>query len=80
MRRCDGTENWHGENKHQNRYSFPDFGQFHLHGHIHSGPSNKKKRIDGRQMDVGVPANKYKPVSLSIVESWIYNYNMEDKK
>lgn len=78
MRGCDGTENWHKEHKHKDTFSFPDFGQFHLHGHIHSGPSNNKLRIDGRQMDVGVVANKYKPVSLSDVESWIFNYKKDN--
>lgn len=61
---------WHGEHK-QLAFSCTNEGQFHLHGHIHSGPANKKKRIDGRQMDVGAPANKYRPVSISEVESWI---------
>jgi calcineurin-like phosphoesterase family protein len=67
-------ENWHKENKHKNRFSINDFGQFHLHGHIHAGPANDKKVIDGRQMDVGVPGNKYKPVSLSQIESWVNTY------
>jgi calcineurin-like phosphoesterase family protein len=63
-------KNWHGEHKHK-KYSFSDEGQFHLHGHIHSGPANSKKRIDGKQFDVGVPANNYRPVSISEIESWI---------
>lgn len=67
-------ENWHKENKHKDRFSINDFGQFHLHGHIHAGPANGKKVIDGRQMDVGVPGNNYKPVSLSQIESWINTY------
>ena len=71
MRGCTGEENWHNEEKFKDRFSFYDFGQYHLHGHIHAGPHNGKKRIDGRQMDVGVAANKYKPVSISEVESWI---------
>lgn len=74
MRGSDGTENWHGENRHENRFSIEDFGQFHLHGHIHAGPANGKPVIDGRQMDVGVMGNNYKPVSMSQVESWIAKY------
>lgn len=63
-------ENWHGEHK-QIAFSCEDEGQFHLHGHIHSGPANTKKRTDGRQLDVGAPGNKYRPLSISEVESWI---------
>ena len=55
-------ENWHGESKNY-KFSVPDLGQYHLHGHIHSPNSGKSQRIEGRQMDVGVPANNYLPVS-----------------
>lgn len=80
MRNCDGTENWHNEEKYKDIYSFPDFGQFHLHGHIHSR-KDRGKIIDGRQMDVGVPAWNYKPISISQVESWIAKYKEKhDKK
>jgi calcineurin-like phosphoesterase family protein len=64
------NENWHGEKK-NGRFSTIDMGQFHLHGHIHSPNGGKSQRVLGRQMDVGVPANDYRPVSLSQVESWI---------
>jgi calcineurin-like phosphoesterase family protein len=64
------TENWHGESRH-GPYSVTNEGQFHLHGHIHSGPANEKERIDGRQYDIGAPGNKYRPVSMSTIESWI---------
>jgi calcineurin-like phosphoesterase family protein len=60
-------ENWHKEFKHL-MFSIPDFGQYHLHGHTHKGP---EERILDRQMDVGVRANGYRPVSISVVESWI---------
>lgn len=60
-------EAWHGENRHQ-RFSIVDRGQFHLHGHVHSKPEN---RLLGRQFDVGVRANDYRPVSISAIESWI---------
>lgn len=64
------TENWQGESRH-GPFSVSNEGQFHLHGHIHSGPENKKLKIDGRQYDVGVPGNGYRPVSISTIESWI---------
>lgn len=70
MRNSDGTENWHGEKRHL-QYSVQDEGQFHLSGHIHSSPHNGKKRTDGRQMDVGVVNNEYRPVNISAIESWI---------
>lgn len=80
MRGSDGTENWHGENRHKDKYSFPDFGQFHLHGHIHSRKGRKEsKTIDDRQMDVGVPAWNYRPVRLAEVQSWIARYKEENK-
>lgn len=62
-------EAWHGEYRHQ-RYSIPDWGQYHLHGHTHKTP---KEKILDRQWDVGVRANNYTPVSLSQIESWIVN-------
>ena len=82
MRGSDGTENWHGENKHENKFSFPDFGQFHLHGHIHSRgeKENGKKVISDRQWDISVPGNNYKPVTISQVESWIAKYKEENGK
>ena len=70
MRNCEPGDNWHGEKRHR-EYSVTDEGQFHLHGHIHSGPANDKLKIDGRQYDIGVPANNYRPVSLGTIESWI---------
>ena len=79
MNRMDGTENWHGEPKHKNNYSIEDFGQFHLHGHIHSRKGKPSPTIEGRQMDVGVTAWNYTPVTLSQVESWIARYNNENK-
>jgi len=78
MRGSDGTDNWHGEEKQfQKGFSLPDFGQFHLHGHIHSPNSGKSVKILDRQYDVGVDANKYKPVSLSVIESWVGKYGRE---
>lgn len=64
-------ENWHGENKNQMFMSFDNTVDFHLSGHIHSGPHNTKKRTLKNQFDVGVVANKYRPVSISQIESWI---------
>lgn len=62
--------NWHGEFKNHN-FTMENSGQFHLHGHIHSPNNGKSKKILGRQFDVGVPANKYRPVHISEIESWI---------
>jgi calcineurin-like phosphoesterase family protein len=75
MRGALKTDMWHGEHKQQS-YSVTDEGQFHLHGHIHSGPNNKKLRFDGKQFDVGVPANKYRPLHISEIESWIAKTKM----
>lgn len=72
MKGASSSDNWHGEYKHH-RFSVPDFGQYHLHGHTHK---SEEERTLGRQWDVGVRANKYRPVSLSSIESWI----SQDKK
>jgi len=65
-------DNWHGESNPRRRsLTCENKGQFHCHGHIHSPNSGKSKRILGRQMDVGVDANNYRPVSISQIESWI---------
>jgi len=69
-------ENWHGEKEHL-AYSLEGQGQFHLHGHIHS---EKKDRKLGRQYDVGVRANNYKPISLSQIESWIVRTKKKEEK
>jgi len=68
MKGYDGSENWHGEKRHS-RFSLTNEGQFHLHGHIHSPNGGKSKRIEGRQIDVGVDANNYYPLSISKIES-----------
>lgn len=74
MRGAKEGENWHGEHKNQ-RFSVTDEGQFHLHGHIHSSPEKTRStKILDRQMDVGVVANNYTPVSRSTIESWITKY------
>lgn len=70
MKNSNLNENWHGETRHS-QYSVKDEGQFHLHGHIHSGPANTKPHTQNRQFDVGLPANSYRPVSISTIESWI---------
>jgi calcineurin-like phosphoesterase family protein len=71
-------ENWHGETRNK-RFSVPDEGQFHLSGHIHSPNGGKSKTILGRQMDVGLPGNNYRPVHISKVESWIMKTLKEGK-
>ena len=63
-------DNWHGEHKNQ-AFSIENEGQFHLHGHIHSPNGGKSTKILDRQFDVGVPANKYRPVPSSVIEAWI---------
>lgn len=80
MRGSVDGENWHKESKHGDRFSIEDFGQFHLHGHIHANPRvNSKPVILDRQYDVGVMGNNYKPVSFSQIESFINLYNKEKK-
>lgn len=64
---------WHGDHRLQ-AYSFKDDSQFHLHGHCHTPNGGRSQRVLGKQMDVGVVANGYKPVSISVVESWIAKY------
>lgn len=73
MSGSDIGENWHGESRLKQRiFTTTDEGQFHIHGHIHSHPDKEKsKKILGRQMDVGVVGNQYRPVSISVIESWI---------
>lgn len=64
-------ENWHGESK-NTAYTVKNDGQFHLHGHIHSPNGGKSQKILGRQFDVGVPANNFRPVHIGEIESWIF--------
>ena len=70
MKGAKEGDNWHGEHKNQ-AFSIENEGQFHLHGHIHSPNAGKSTKILNRQMDVGVPCNRYKPVPISEVEAWI---------
>lgn len=70
MRGVTGYQNWHNEHKNID-FSVTDEGQFHLHGHVHSPNKGRSEKILGRQYDVGVVANKYAPVSISTIESWI---------
>lgn len=69
----NASENWHGESRDKHRrFAVPEYGQFHLHGHIHSRKDKPQSvKILGRQFDVGVTANNYTPVSISQIESWI---------
>jgi calcineurin-like phosphoesterase family protein len=73
MRGAMPGDNWHGERK-QGRFTVKDEGQFHLHGHIHSPNRGLSEKILGKQYDVGAPANGYRPVSISQIESWIAKY------
>jgi len=83
---CEGMngtktgENWHGESREKTKiYTIKDEGQYHLHGHIHSPNGGKSQKISGRQYDVGVAANGYKPISISVIESWIAKTKEEKK-
>jgi calcineurin-like phosphoesterase family protein len=75
MTKSDG-ENWHGESRDKHRMSaIKDEGQFHLHGHIHSRKDKpQSQKTLGKQMDVGVCANNYTPVSSSQIESWVMTH------
>lgn len=58
-------ENWYREDITKKLgYGVSDFGQFHVHGHLHAPNSGRAKVIEGRQMDIGVDGNNYMPVSL----------------
>lgn len=70
-------ENWHGENRHPD-FSIQDFGQFHLSGHIHAPNGGKSQIKLGRQWDVGVPGNNYRPVHISAVEAWIMQTKIKE--
>lgn len=78
MRNTDpkNPDPWHGHNRPKHRMcSVEDRGQFHLHGHIHSRKNKPTSvKILDKQFDVGVTANNYSPVSVSVIESWIHNY------
>jgi calcineurin-like phosphoesterase family protein len=71
MRGAVSGENWHGESRHQ-MFSIPDYGQHHAHGHVHS---KKGQAIMGRQLDVGVTAHDYFPVTQSYIEKWLHKSN-----
>lgn len=71
MKNFKPFESWHGESRHD-AYSLPDFGQFHLHGHTHKRKGNDV--ISGKQWDIGVVGNDYRPVSFSQIESWVTKY------
>jgi calcineurin-like phosphoesterase family protein len=79
MRVATEGENWHGESKNQMFMSFDNTVDFHLHGHIHSGSHNNKDKYTDKQMDVGVVANNYRPVSISEVESWVNKLDKNKK-
>lgn len=74
-------DHWHGVNRptYKDQYSFTDEGQFHLHGHIHSPNGGKSKQILDRQYDVGVDSNNYRPVNISVIESWVAKYGRTDE-
>ena len=78
MKGSQTGENWHGESRSKHRiFTTTNEGQFHIHGHIHSPNNGKSQKILGRQFDVGVAANGYRPVSISVIESWIAKTKQE---
>jgi calcineurin-like phosphoesterase family protein len=80
MKGSVGGECYHGALRENAKYySVPNVGQFHLHGHIHSPNSGKSVKILDRQMDVGVVANGYRPIHISVIESWIAKTRMKEK-
>lgn len=72
-------ELWHGEHRHLD-FSIESFGQFHLHGHIHSPNGGKSTKILGRQFDVGLPAHNYRPVHIGAIDSWIQKTRWLEKQ
>lgn len=68
MKNFKPFESWHGESRHD-KYSFPDFGQYHLHGHTHKRKDNDVRTHN--QWDIGCVGNNYRPVSFSAIEAWI---------
>lgn len=77
MRNYVEGENWHGESRHT-RFSVEDTGQFHLHGHIHSSKHNGKPKIQGRQIDIGMPSSDYRPMRLGAIESLINRIKQQE--
>lgn len=72
-------DNWHGESKHH-AFKVEKHNGFHLHGHIHSPNGGKSEKTVGRQYDVGVVNNKYRPVPISVIEAWISKTKAEETK
>lgn len=73
---------WHGNQNPKHRMlSFKNEGQFHLSGHIHSRKDHpKSKKALGRQLDVGVCAWGFRPVSIHEVQSWVDLTLKEEEK
>lgn len=72
-------ELWHGEHRHPD-FSIENAGQFHLSGHIHSPNNGKSQTILGRQWDVGICGNNYRPVHINEIERWIMTTLQEERK
>jgi len=78
MKNHQPGDKWYGESRETNQpFQIDNYGQFHLHGHIHSPNGGKSKKICGRQFDVGVDANNYKPVQQSEIERFIAKIKKE---
>lgn len=66
------NEYWYGDDRpNLRKLASVNHGQFHLHGHIHSPNRGFSSKTLGRQFDVGMDANGYRPVNISKIESWI---------
>jgi len=64
--------NWFGEDRKKfQKYIIPNWGQAHLHGHIHSPNKGQSVPELGNQKDIGVDCNNYFPVSFKKLESWV---------
>jgi len=72
--------NWFGESRPKfQRFIIPNWNQFHLHGHIHSPNQGQSNPIEGKQIDIGVDANKFYPVSFGKLESIISKIRKENE-
>jgi len=75
------NENWHGESRRAHQMcTVPTHEGYHLHGHIHSRKDKaQSQKILGKQYDVGVTANEYRPVSLGEITSWVMKMENKEK-
>jgi len=71
-------DNWHGETRPKfSPFRLENNGQFHLHGHTHKG---KDEAILGRQYDIGVCGNDWKPVTEKQLIHWVMRTKSKELK